>query len=76
MIVSAGQTLPERAPERGELVQVRSRRWLVEDIVPADIPGQSPIVQLSCAHLLADTISEIFSDGSVSAVVGGENQLF
>ena len=37
------------SPERGELVQVRSRRWLVEDIVPAEISGQSPIVQLSCA---------------------------
>ena len=49
MIVSAGQTLPERAPERGELVQVRSRRWLVEDIVPAAVLGQSPILQLSCA---------------------------
>ena len=41
--------LPQRAPEQGELVQVRSRRWLVEEIVPARIPGQSPLVRLACA---------------------------
>ena len=39
--------LPERAPERGELVQVRSRRWLVEDVRPID-DGKS-IVALACA---------------------------
>jgi superfamily II DNA or RNA helicase len=37
--------LPERAPEVGELVQVRSRRWLVELR-----PGQSPLVRLACAE--------------------------
>ena len=26
------RTLPERPPEVGELVQVRSRRWLVEEV--------------------------------------------
>jgi hypothetical protein len=41
--------LPERASEVGELVQVRSRRWLVEDVVAAPAPGQSPLVRLSCA---------------------------
>ena len=49
MSASTDLTLPERIPERGELVQVRSRRWLVEDVVPAAVPGHSPIVQLSCA---------------------------
>ncbi|MBI1854205.1 MAG: DEAD/DEAH box helicase, partial [Planctomycetes bacterium] len=43
------RTLPERAPEVGELVQVRSRRWLVEEIVPSATPGQSPLVRLACA---------------------------
>jgi superfamily II DNA or RNA helicase len=39
--------LPERAPQRGELVQVRSRRWLVEDVnFTAD---KRPIVALACA---------------------------
>lgn len=35
--------LPERLPEPGELVQVRSRRWLVEDV-------QGPVVRLACAE--------------------------
>ncbi|MHB1345737.1 MAG: DISARM system SNF2-like helicase DrmD, partial [Thermoleophilia bacterium] len=41
--------LPERDPEVGELVQVRSRRWLVEEVVRADVPGQSSLVRLACA---------------------------
>ena len=40
--------LPERAPEVGELVRVRSRQWLVEEVVrPAG--GGSPRVALACA---------------------------
>jgi hypothetical protein len=39
--------LPERAPEAGELVQVRSRRWLVEEVVAQN--GGSPVVRLACA---------------------------
>ena len=42
-------TLPERPPEVGELVQVRSRRWLVEEVTPSETPGQSPLVTLACA---------------------------
>ena len=42
-------TLPERTPQVGELVQVRSRRWLVEEIVPPPTPGQTSIVRLACA---------------------------
>ena len=41
--------LPERAPEVGELVLVRSRRWLVEEVEMASLPGQSPVVSLACA---------------------------
>jgi hypothetical protein len=41
-------TLPERPPQPGELVQLRSRRWLVEE-VRAAAPGQSPLVRLACA---------------------------
>ena len=43
------RTLPERPPEVGELVQVRSRRWLVEEVSPSEIPGASPVVTLACA---------------------------
>ena len=42
------ERLPERRPRIGELVQVRSRRWLVEDVIGAD-PGESPRVELACA---------------------------
>jgi len=38
-----------RPPEVGELVQVRSRRWLVEEVVPSETPGQSPVVRVACA---------------------------
>ena len=43
------RTLPERPPEVGELVQVRSRRWLVEEVTPSETPGASPLVTLACA---------------------------
>ncbi len=43
------RSLPDRAPKVGELVQVRSRRWLVDEIVETEIPGQTPLVRLACA---------------------------
>ena len=43
------RTLPERPPAVGELVQVRSRRWLVEEVTPSEIPGASAVVTLACA---------------------------
>lgn len=44
------ETLPERLPEPGELVRLRSRRWLVEEIVAAPEPGRSAVVRLACAE--------------------------
>src|SRR5262249_55847265 len=41
--------LPERLPEVGELVQVRSRRWLVEDVLASPASGQSSLIRLACA---------------------------
>ena len=41
--------LPERPPAAGELVQLRSRRWLVEEVVESNTSGQSPLVRLACA---------------------------
>lgn len=41
--------LPERLPEPGELALVRSRRWLVEEVVEAPRSEQSAIVRLACA---------------------------
>ena len=43
------ELLPERLPEVGELVQVRSRRWLVEEVVEAEDPRASALVRLACA---------------------------
>ena len=37
-----------RVPEVGELIQVRSRRWLVEEVVPSKTPGESSVVRLAC----------------------------
>ena len=41
--------LPDRPPQVGELVQVRSRRWLVEEVVAGELPGRSALVTLACA---------------------------
>jgi superfamily II DNA or RNA helicase len=45
--MSATEFLPERAPTAGELIHVRSRRWLVDEVIEFD--GASPIVRLACA---------------------------
>jgi ribose-phosphate pyrophosphokinase len=49
---------------------------VVTDTIPlrSGAPGQ--IRQLPCADLLTDSIRRIFTDGSVSEVFAGENQLF
>ena len=45
----AASLLPERPPRVGELVEVRSRRWLVEGVEDAAAPPTSPRVSLACA---------------------------
>lgn len=40
---------PELRPKIGEMVLVRSRRWLVEEVVEAKSTGHSPIIRLACA---------------------------
>ena len=49
---------------------------VVTDTIP--LPAGSPenVRVLSCADLLTSSIRQIFTDGSVSDVFGGENQLF
>jgi superfamily II DNA or RNA helicase len=47
-LTHAASILPERAPEPGELVLVRSRRWLVEEVIEGNGVG-SPVVRLACA---------------------------
>ncbi len=46
---AATQTVSTRPPRVGELVLVRSRRWLVDDVIEAESPGQTCITRLSCA---------------------------
>ncbi len=49
---------------------------VVTDTIPI-APGAPDYVRvLSCADLLTSSIRQIFTDGSVSDVFGGENQLF
>jgi ribose-phosphate pyrophosphokinase len=50
---------------------------VVTDTVPID-PRERPdnLTVLTVAPLLAETIMNVFSDDSVSAIFGGENQLF
>ena len=50
---------------------------VVTDTVPVD-PRARPenLTVLTVTSLLAETIMNVFSDDSVSAIFGGENQLF
>lgn len=48
MTAAAPVMLPEHSPDVGALVQVRSRRWLVEEVVGSDAPGESALVRLAC----------------------------
>ena len=43
------QRLPERLPHVGELVHLRSRRWLVEEVTAPARGGESSRVLLACA---------------------------
>jgi superfamily II DNA or RNA helicase len=47
---AAVDALPERLPKQGELVQVRSRRWLVERVVEPTAGDGSALVRLACAE--------------------------
>ena len=35
-------------PSTGQIVRVRQRTWLVEDVVPGRVAHESPLVRLSC----------------------------
>jgi hypothetical protein len=77
---AATQNLSERRPRVGELVQVRSRRWLVDEVIEPKGTGQTCLVRLSCADDDAqgqslevlwdyelDRLILEFPDGSMSA---------
>ena len=83
-VLDAGaRACTRRAPTRCSRAR-RTSGWrarafeqvVVTDTIPLRTGAPAIVVVLSCADLLADTIRQIFTDGSVSAVFGGENQLF
>jgi ribose-phosphate pyrophosphokinase len=49
---------------------------VVTDTIPVPPDKPDNVAVLSCADLLTSSIRQIFTDGSVSDVFGGENQLF
>ena len=50
---------------------------VVTDTVPIDVRKQPDnLTVLTVSGLLAETIMNVFADDSVSAIFGGENQLF
>jgi ribose-phosphate pyrophosphokinase len=49
---------------------------VVTDTIPLRPGAPDNIRVLGCAELLTNSIRQIFTDGSVSGVFGGENQLF
>jgi ribose-phosphate pyrophosphokinase len=51
-------------------------RIVVTDTIPLRPGAPDNVIVLPCADLLTDSIRRIFTDGSVSEVFGGENQLF
>jgi len=63
-------------PAYERLASVGFEQIVVTDTIPLRPGAPDNVVVLSCAGLLADTIKQIFTEGSVSAVFGGENQLF
>ena len=46
------------------------------DTIPLPAGAPDNVRVLSCADLLSNSIRQIFTDGSVSEVFLGENQLF
>ena len=63
-------------PAYERLANSAFEKVVVTDTIPLRSGAPDNVVVLSCARLLADTIRQIFTGGSVSAVFGGENQLF
>jgi ribose-phosphate pyrophosphokinase len=58
------------------LAAARFEQVVVTDTIPLPPGAPDNVRVLSCADLLTNSIRQIFTDGSVSAVFGGENQLF
>jgi ribose-phosphate pyrophosphokinase len=58
------------------LAAANLERIVVTDTIPLPPGAPDNLTVLPCADLLTSSIRQIFTDGSVSDVFGGENQLF
>jgi ribose-phosphate pyrophosphokinase len=58
------------------LAEAGLEQIVVTDTIPVPPGAPDNVRVLSCADLLTSSIRQIFTDGSVSDVFGGENQLF
>ena len=59
-----------------KLSSIPFEQIVVTDTIPLRAEAPDNVIVLPCADLLTDSIRRIFTDGSVSEVFGGENQLF
>jgi ribose-phosphate pyrophosphokinase len=59
-----------------QLASAGFEQIVVTDTIPLPAGAPDNVRVLSCADLLTSSIRQIFTDGSVSDVFGGENQLF
>jgi ribose-phosphate pyrophosphokinase len=75
-VYAAGTHAVLSGPAYERLASAGFEQVVVTDTIPLRSGAPDNVVVLSCAGLLADTIKQIFTDGSVSAVFGGDNQLF
>jgi ribose-phosphate pyrophosphokinase len=58
------------------LASANFEQIVVTDTIPLRPGAPANVTVLPCADLLANSVRQIFTDGSVSDVFGGENQLF
>jgi len=60
-------------PTKGQIARVRSRKYLVEEVTPAPVPGQQTLVRLSCVEDDAQgTELEVLWEKEIDAeVLGG-----
>ncbi|MBO0769786.1 MAG: ribose-phosphate diphosphokinase, partial [Solirubrobacterales bacterium] len=75
-VYAAGTHPVFSGPAYERLASVGFEEVVVTDTIPLKPGAPDNVRVLSTAGLLADTIKQIFTDGSVSAVFGGDNLLF
>ena len=73
--LNSESSLLSRTPTRGQIARVRSRQYLVEDIVPPPRPGDATLVRMACLDDDAQGQSlEVLWEKEVDAkILTGEN---